>query len=57
MDKSRNLKLSGKPIDKFWRSDAEHRDYGQQCCITNLQVAKRVDLKCSKQKINNYVIQ
>lgn len=27
-----------------------HSDYSQQCCIINLEVAKRLDLNCSHYK-------
>ena len=37
-------------MNKFWRCDAQQSDCRQQYSVTNLKVAKRLDLRCSQQK-------
>ena len=40
-------------INKFWRANAQHRDYSQQYCIINYKTAYRLDPNCFHHKKRN----
>lgn len=43
-------------MHKFWRANAQHRDYTQQQCFIYFKIPKRLDLKPSDYKNNNYIM-
>lgn len=39
----------------YWSSNAQHSDYSKHYCITNLKVAKRLDLIMTKNITGKYL--